>query len=72
MIKTKLSYDRQDIYINPYTISYILRDNSMNETTIAFTNGHSYQVIASVPELLEEIDYETKSLCQECTQSISK
>ena len=70
MIKTKLAYDGNEIYINPYTISYITRDNKMNETIIGFTNGHTYNVTASIPEILEVINEETKSLCKECKESI--
>lgn len=70
MIKTKLAYDNIDIYINPYTISYITRDKDMNETVIGLTNGHTYIVSANVSELLEGIDNETKSLCEECKTSI--
>lgn len=70
MIKTKLAYDGNEIYINPYTISYITRDNRMNETIIGFTNGHTYNVTASIPEILEVISNETKSLCKECKTSI--
>lgn len=72
MIRTKLAYDGNEIYINPYTISYITRDNKMNETIIGFTNGHTYNVTASIPEILEVIENETKSLCKECTQSIER
>lgn len=70
MIKTKLAYDGKEIYINPYTISYITRDNRMNETIIGFTNGHTYNVTASIPEILEVINEETKSLCKECKEGI--
>lgn len=70
MIKTRLAYNGGDIYINPYTISYMTRFE--NETTIGFTNGHTYNVSASIPELLEVINNETKSLCKECTQGIPK
>lgn len=70
MIKTKLAYDGNEIYINPYTISYITRDNRMNETIIGFTNGHTYNVTASIPEILEVINEETKSLCKECKERI--
>ena len=69
MIRTKLAYDGNEIYINPYTISYITRDNAMNDTVIAFTNGHTYNVTASIPEILEVIKNETQSLCKECSQS---
>lgn len=58
MIKTKLAYDNIDIYINPYTISYITRDKDMNETVIGFTNGHAYNVTASPLELLEVLENE--------------
>ena len=70
MIRTKLAYDGNEIYINPYTISYITRDNRMNETIIGFTNGHTYNVTASIPEILEVINEETKSLCKECKEGI--
>lgn len=70
MIKTKLAYDNIEMYINPYTISYVTRDKDMNETVIGLTNGHTYIVSASVSELLEVIDNETKSLCKECKTSI--
>lgn len=70
MIKTKLAYDTIEMYINPYTISYITRDKDMNETVIGLTNGHTYIVSASVSELLEAINNETKSLCKECKTSI--
>lgn len=70
MIKTKLAYDNIEMYINPYTISYVARDKDMNETVIGLTNGHTYIVSASVPKLLEVIDNETKSLCKECQASI--
>ena len=68
MIKTKLEYDGNEIYINPYTISYIIRQDY--NTVIGFTNGHTYNVTASVPELLEGINNETKSLCKQCKTSI--
>ena len=70
MIKTKLAYDNIEIYINPYTISYITRDKDMDETVIGLTNGHTYIVSASVSKLLEGINNETKSLCEECKTSI--
>ena len=72
MIRTKLAYDGNEIYINPYTISYITRDNAMNDTVIAFTNGHTYNVTASIPEILEAIKNETKSLCKECKASLQE
>ena len=56
MIRTKLSYDNQEIYINPKTISYIIRLD--NETVIGFTNGHTYNVTASPLELLEVLEDE--------------
>lgn len=56
MIKTKLSYSNQYIYINPETISYITRIE--NETVIGFTNGHTYNVTASPLELLEVLENE--------------
>lgn len=70
MIRTKLEYDGNEIYLNPYTISYIIRQDCT--TVIGLTNGHTYNVTASVLELLEVINNETKSLCKECTQSIPK
>ena len=70
MIKTKLAYDNIEMYINPYTISYVTRDKDMNETVIGLTNGHTYIVSASVSELLEVIDNETKSLCKECKTNV--
>ena len=70
MIKTKLAYDNIEMYINPYTISYVTRDKDMNETVIGLTNGHTYIVSASVSEILEVIDEETKSLCKECKEGI--
>lgn len=70
MIKTRIAYTNEVIYINPYTISYITRDKDMNETVIGLTNGHTYIVSASVSELLEVINNETKSLCKECKASI--
>ena len=71
MIRTKLAYDGNEIYINPYTISYITRDNAMNDTVIAFTNGHTYNVTASIPEILEVIKNETKCSCNGYKDSIS-
>lgn len=67
MIRTKLAYDGAEILINPYTVSYILRQES--ETIIGFTNGHTYPVTASLNELKEGIENETKSLCKGCSQS---
>lgn len=71
MIRTKLAYDGNEIYINPYTISYITRDNKMDETVIGFTNGHTYNVTASIPEILEVIKNETKCSCNGYKDSIS-
>ena len=68
MIRTKLQYNKEDIFINPYTISYITRIE--DEVTIGFTNGHTYNVTASIQELLEVIENETKSLCKECKTSL--
>lgn len=70
MITTRLAYDGSAIVINPYTISYILT-NELHETTIVFTNGHSLPVSASILELKEAINNETKSLCKECKTSLS-
>ena len=70
MIKTRIAYTNEVIYINPYTISYVMRDKDMNETVIGLTNGHTYIVSANVSELLEVINNETKSLCKECKASI--
>lgn len=56
MIKTRVTYGNWEIYIRPETISYIIRDD--NKTTIGFTNGHTYSVSASIPELLEAIKNE--------------
>lgn len=70
MIRTKLAYDGTEIYINPYTVSYILNGNM--ETVVGFTNGHTYNVTASGTELRRLIDEETKSLCKECKASISE
>lgn len=61
MIRTKLAYDGTELYINPYTISYLIRRD--DELVIAFTNGHQYNITASVPELLEVIKNETKCSC---------
>ena len=69
MIRTKLSYGGGEIFINPYTVSYIMR-NELNETTIGFTNGHQYNITASPQELRRLIEDETKSLCQECTKGV--
>lgn len=71
MIVTKLAYGAGEIIINPYTVSYIMR-NEMNETTIGFTNGHQYNVTMSPLELMEVIENETKSLCKECKTSLPK
>lgn len=56
MIRTKLSYSNQEMYIRPETISYITRIE--NETVIGFTNGHTYNVTASPLELLEVLENE--------------
>lgn len=61
MIKTRLAYDNNEIYINPYTISYIIRQDT--ETVIGFTNGHTYNVTGNIGELLEVIKNETKCSC---------
>lgn len=66
MIITNLAYGAGEIIINPYTVSYIIR-NECNETTVGFTNGHTYNVTASPLELMEAINNETKSLCKDCT-----
>ena len=69
MIKAKLKhYKDTDIYINPYTVSYITEEN--NQTIVGFTNGHSFMVTASPQELRRMIEHETKSLCKECTQCV--
>ncbi|MBQ2349913.1 MAG: hypothetical protein II393_01400 [Cytophagales bacterium] len=64
MIKTRLSYSKDEIYIRPETISYIIRE--YNQTTIGFTNGHTYSVSASIPELLEAIKNETNTTKSDC------
>ena len=69
MIRTKLAYGAGEIIINPYTVSYIIR-NEMNETTVGFTNGHQYSITMSPLELMEVINNETKSLCKECTKCV--
>lgn len=71
MIVTSLSCGAGEIIINPYTVSYIIR-NELNETTIGFTNGHTYNVTASPLELMEAINNETKFLCKECMQGIQR
>lgn len=70
MITTKLAYDGARLYINPYTVSYILDGD--DTTVVGFTNGHTYEVTASGIELRGLIDEETKSLCKECKASISE
>ena len=70
MIKTRLAYDNNEIYINPYTISYIIRQDT--EVIIGFTNGHTYNVTGNIGELMEVIENETKFLCKECKTSIPK
>lgn len=64
MIRTRLSYSNDEIYIRPETISYITRE--YNQTTIGFTNGHTYSVSASIPELLEAIKNETNTVKSDC------
>ena len=68
MIRTKLAYGGQDIIINPYTVSYIIESQISTNAIIAFTNGHTIEVTASLIKLQEVIEYETKSLCKECTR----
>lgn len=68
MIRTKLAYGAGEIMFNPYTVSYIIRDE-LDRTAITFTNGHSIEVTASLPEIKELIENETKYLCRECNQS---
>lgn len=68
MIATRLRYGAGEIIFNPYTVSYIIR-NELNETSITFTNGHSLAVTASPLEIKELIENETKHLCNECNQS---
>ena len=70
MIVTKLAYDGARLYINPYTISYILDGD--DTTVVGFTNGHTYEVTASGIELRRLIDEETKSLCKECKASLQE
>jgi len=70
MIKTRLAYDGNEIYINPYTISYIIKQEQ--DVVIGFTNGHTYNVTGNIGELMEVIKSETKSLCKECMQGIPK
>lgn len=72
MIRTRLAYGGQDILINPYTVSYIIESQVSTNTTIAFTNGHTIEVTASLIKLMEVIENETKSLCKECTQCVPK
>lgn len=64
MIRTRLSYSNDEIYIRPETISYITRE--YNQTVIGFTNGHTYSVSASIPELLEVIENETNTVKSDC------
>lgn len=64
MIKTRLCYGNNEIYIRPETISYIIRE--LNETIIGFTNGHTYSVSASIPELLEVIKNEANTIKSDC------
>lgn len=68
MITTRLAYGAGEIMFNPYTVSYIIRDE-LNRTAITFTNGHSLEVTASPLEIKELIENETKYLCRECNQS---
>lgn len=70
MIVTKLAYDGARLYINPYTISYILDGD--DTTVVGFTNGHTYEVTASGTELRRLIDEKTKSLCKECKTSLQE
>lgn len=72
MIRTKLAYGGQDIIINPYTVSYIIESQISTNAIIAFTNGHTIEVTANLMKLQEVIEYETKSLCKECTQCVPK
>ena len=67
MIRTRLAYGGQDIIINPYTVSYIIESQISTNAIIAFTNGHTIEVTANLMKLQEVIEYETKSLCKECT-----
>lgn len=62
MIRTKLIYDGNEIFINPFTISYIIKQD--NNTVIGLTNGHTYTVTASAQELLEGCNNEIK--CNGC------
>lgn len=70
MIRTKLAYDGSEMFINPYTVSYII--NQDYETVVGFTNGHTYSVSASASELRRLIINETKSLCKECTKGVQE
>ena len=65
MIRTRLSYGNQEIYIRPETISYIIREFD-EIVIIGFTNGHTYSVSASIPELLEAIKNETNTTKSDC------
>lgn len=71
MIRTKLAYGAGEIIFNPYTVSYIIRDE-LDRTAITFTNGHSLEVTASLLKIKELIEDETKSLCQECTKGVQE
>lgn len=71
MIRTKLAYGAGEIMFNPYTVSYIIRDE-LDRTAITFTNGHSLAVTASLLEIKELIENETKSLCKECTKGVQE
>lgn len=72
MIVTKLAYGGGVIIINPYTVSYMTNSQVSTNTIIAFTNGHTIEVTASLIKLQEVIENETKSLCKECTQCVPK
>ena len=72
MIRTRLSYGGGDLIINPQAISYIIRDRN-NEITIAFNNGHTYNVTASMSELMEVLENEaseTKCSCERNFEAI--
>lgn len=60
MIRTRLSYDGGEIYINPKTISYITRYH--DTTVIGLTNGHTYEVTASLSELLGVLENEATKI----------
>ena len=72
MIKTRLSYGGGELIINPQAISYIIRDRD-NTITVAFNNGHTYNVTASMSELMEVLEHETnktKCSCKRDTETI--